>query len=412
MPPDAGDGQPRVFFYVQHLLGIGHLLRAARIVRALAADGFDVLLVLGGVLDHPLDVGTACVLQLPPVKVGAADFGALVHADGKPFDSAAKARRTARLIDAFDRFEPDLLVTEAFPFGRSQMRFELMPLLARAKSRARPPLIVASVRDILQRQRSAKRTAETVDLVQRFFDLILVHGDPTLVTLKQTFPRAGEFAAKLAYTGLVAPDPALLCEADELPSYATVVSAGGGAVGLPLLEAALRARPLTGIADQPWLLLTGPNLPPDARALLSLQAAGTVSIETFVPDLARTIARAAVSVSQAGYNTVADVLAGGSRAVLVPYAEGGETEQTDRAAILASRGAAWVVPEASLTPERLAAAIDGALASPSAKQQIDLSGAPTTARILRQRLVSRNAGSHRAEASDGATILSGLPLVN
>jgi predicted glycosyltransferase len=39
---------PRVFFHVQHLLGIGHLRRAAVLARAMAANGFDVLLVSGG----------------------------------------------------------------------------------------------------------------------------------------------------------------------------------------------------------------------------------------------------------------------------------------------------------------------------------------------------------------------------
>ena len=39
---------PRVFFYVQHLLGIGHIARASRVARTLVADGFDVTLVTGG----------------------------------------------------------------------------------------------------------------------------------------------------------------------------------------------------------------------------------------------------------------------------------------------------------------------------------------------------------------------------
>ena len=33
---------PRVFFYVQHLLGVGHVFRAMRIVSALVERGFDV----------------------------------------------------------------------------------------------------------------------------------------------------------------------------------------------------------------------------------------------------------------------------------------------------------------------------------------------------------------------------------
>ena len=38
----------RVFFYVQHLLGIGHLRRTAIFANAVAARGIDVTLVSGG----------------------------------------------------------------------------------------------------------------------------------------------------------------------------------------------------------------------------------------------------------------------------------------------------------------------------------------------------------------------------
>ena len=38
----------RVLVYVQHLLGIGHLMRARLIAEALAARGFDTHLVTGG----------------------------------------------------------------------------------------------------------------------------------------------------------------------------------------------------------------------------------------------------------------------------------------------------------------------------------------------------------------------------
>jgi predicted glycosyltransferase len=38
----------RVLLYVQHLLGIGHLVRASRIASALKDAGFDVAVVMGG----------------------------------------------------------------------------------------------------------------------------------------------------------------------------------------------------------------------------------------------------------------------------------------------------------------------------------------------------------------------------
>ena len=39
---------PRVLFYVQHLLGIGHLARASRVANALVESGFAVTMVTGG----------------------------------------------------------------------------------------------------------------------------------------------------------------------------------------------------------------------------------------------------------------------------------------------------------------------------------------------------------------------------
>ncbi len=57
----------RVFFHVQHLLGIGHIRRAAVLARTLAASGFDVLLVSGGA-PLKLDLGGARFHQLPPVR--------------------------------------------------------------------------------------------------------------------------------------------------------------------------------------------------------------------------------------------------------------------------------------------------------------------------------------------------------
>ncbi len=178
----------RVLFYVQHLLGIGHLVRASRIATALA-DGMDVLLVIGGELPPGLEPRNVDIFQLPPVKAGEGGFSALVHPDGRPFDTADKASRRDLLLDCFDRFLPDVVLIEAFPFGRRPMRFELIPLLERAANAAHRPLIACSVRDILQEVRP-ERQEETVALVNKFFDIVLVHGDPNVFALSDSFPAA------------------------------------------------------------------------------------------------------------------------------------------------------------------------------------------------------------------------------
>ncbi|RYB03991.1 glycosyltransferase family protein [Lichenibacterium ramalinae] len=377
--------QTRVLFYVQHLLGIGHLVRAGRIAAALA-DSFEVLLVVGGELPPGLLPDGISLFVLPPVKAGPAGFSSLVHPDGRPFGPQDKAERRDLLLGCFDAFVPEVVLVEAFPFGRRAMRFELIPLLERAVAAAHRPLIACSVRDILQEARPERR-AETLDLIRRYIGLVLVHGDPRLAPLSASFPEAAEIADLIAYTGLVGPRHEGLLHGPVPPPddevFDVVVSVGGGAVGARLLAAALAARPLTRLAGARWLVLAGPNAadlpaPPDRD--------GGVTVRAFVPDLAARLARAQVSISQAGYNTVADLVAARCRAVLVPYAEGGETEQARRAALLEARGLAVVVDEAALDPAGLARAVDRALDMPPPEAGPSLDGATFTRLAVERRL--------------------------
>ncbi|MEE9209029.1 MAG: glycosyltransferase, partial [Kiloniellales bacterium] len=107
------------------------------------------------------------------------------------------------------------------------------------------------------------------------------------------------------------------------------------------------------------------------------------------PDFRSLLARARLSISQAGYNTVLEVLAAGVPAVVVPFAAGSESEQSLRARRLAERGALTLVEEAALTPANLATAMAAALARgrvESGAAGLDLRGAQTTVDILRERL--------------------------
>ncbi|MCW6510585.1 glycosyltransferase family protein [Lichenifustis flavocetrariae] len=379
---------PRVVFYVQHLLGVGHLARAFRIAAALDEDGWSVDVLAGGVVPAGLDAGRATIVQLPPVSAGAAGMSALVHPDGRPFDADAQHARRDLLLAHVARCRPDVLLIEAFPFGRRQMRFELLPLLEAAKAQDTPPLIASSVRDIVQENRRPERIDETLDLIESYFDLVLVHGDPSFVRLDRSFPAAGTFAAKMAYTGLVAPKPPNVALGAH-GRFDVVVSVGGGAVGESLLRAGLGARPLTRLAGRPWLFLTGPNLPAARRHEVERAAGAGVTVAPFASDLAAVLSTAAVSVSQAGYNTVADILVAGCRAVLVPYGANGETEQTVRAELLVQRKRAVIVEESALSPVRLAQAIDQALETSVDRPILDVEGARHTSDILRRAIRAR-----------------------
>ncbi|MGB0577164.1 MAG: hypothetical protein ACPGPC_13595 [Alphaproteobacteria bacterium] len=59
---------PKALFYVQHLLGIGHLKRAATLSRAMEAVGFDVTIVSGGKTVPGVNTGSTSFVQLPPMR--------------------------------------------------------------------------------------------------------------------------------------------------------------------------------------------------------------------------------------------------------------------------------------------------------------------------------------------------------
>lgn len=83
----------RVFFYVQHLLGIGHLARASRIASALAAKGYDVTVVTGGSPVPGFPANDVKHVALPPVLAGDKGFSGL--ADGEETRSARLSSKSA-----------------------------------------------------------------------------------------------------------------------------------------------------------------------------------------------------------------------------------------------------------------------------------------------------------------------------
>lgn len=379
----------RILFYVQHLMGVGHVFRAMRIVRALVDAGHTVDLVHGGLPIPNFDAAGAMVHLLPPLKAGTSVFNDLEDGDGKPAGDDYKARRRDMLLTVFEAGGHDALITEAFPFGRRQMRFELMPLLEAAKRRAKPPVVIASVRDILQENRKPGRDRETVATLKTHFDHVLVHGDPDFAGLDLTFPLYTEIVDMVRHTGIVAPEPPMP-PASASERFDVVVSVGGGALGRELLFAAAGAKPLSKLADARWCIVTGLGFAEKDRVALESALTGDVELCTFLPDLASAMAAAELSISRCGYNTTADIFATGCRAIVVPLADGTETEQLRRAELLDRKGYAARLDPAEQTPAKLATAIDRAMERQrTAPPPVDLGGAAETARLVSQILAER-----------------------
>jgi predicted glycosyltransferase len=372
-----------ILFYVQHLLGIGHLRRALYLVDAMERAGLAVTLVSGGEpLPDLADVKARRWVQLPPIRAIDASFGNLADTDGRPPDDRLWSARREALLAAFSEAEPDALVIEAYPFGRRAFRRELEPLVAAARERRPRALVLCSVRDIVIAPTGINRLHEILERVQRDFDAVLVHGDERLIALGESFPLAAQLAHRIVYTGYVTgSEPTAMSDGDA-GADEVLVSAGGGAVGGKLLRTALEVRRRGRLADTVWRLLTGPNLPAAEFAALTAAVPDGVIVERYRTDFAQMLRRCRVSVSQAGYNTVLDIIGAGAPAVLVPFAEMRETEQTLRAERLAQRGRVEMLPPAALSPDRLGEAIERAIQCRPAALNLDMNGAVRTASIV------------------------------
>ena len=371
--------QPRVFFYVQHLLGTGHIKRAALLADAMRAGGMDIHMVSGGIitpdlLDIPADI------QLPALRAKDPSFSALVDENGKEVGEAWKDERRRILLDHYRRLEPQIVVIETFPFGRRNFRFELIPLLNEIHQSTPKPLVVCSVRDIVQ-ARSPQRIAETAELLRTRFDHIMVHGDPEIVRFEESFPAVEQIRRRLSYTGYVAPPwraPEGIRGRNEV-----LVSGGGGAVSATLLATAIKARPLSRLNKNLWRILAGPNIPQRIFDALEADAGEGIVVERNRADFAMLLRNCAISVSQCGYNTAIDLIQSGVRSVVVPFEGSGETEQLLRARKLAQRGLVQLLTETELTPGSLAGAIDHCSSQPSPGQPgLNLDGAARSARFI------------------------------
>ncbi len=368
-----------ILIYVQHLLGIGHVRRVALINAELGRLGMTTTVVTGGIPDASLDFGSDNVIQLPPCRTADSGFSGLIDEVGHPVDEAWKQQRKQALFDAFNVVAPKLLMVEMFPFGRRAFRFELLPLLDKVGQAGIPR--ICSVRDLLVRKSDRSKEAWMRDIARSHFDRVLVHGDPALFDFGRSFPFADDIADLIEYTGYVAPKADFAAGERK----GVLVSAGGGAVGTALIEAAIAARPLSSrFADQPWDIVAGPHFPSEAFQRLEENLLTGINLHRFLPDFRERMAHACVSVSQAGYNTLMDVLATETASVMVPFADGGESEQAERAAILAGKNVLSLLDPDDLNPQSLANQIDRA--KNPVKLDISLDGAGITAAKLAERI--------------------------
>ncbi|WP_026736019.1 glycosyltransferase family protein [Fischerella sp. PCC 9605] len=392
----------KIMFYCQYLLGMGHLVRSTEILRSLVKD-FQVCFINGGQIVQGFEIPPAVkALNLPALRSesGAQGVQELKVVDSSHSLEEVQEIRKNQLLTTFKQFEPDCLITEFFPFGRSLLLFELMPLLKQVQSTGRSTKVVCSLRDIVLAKSKPDRAQqeETIcKLMNQYFDMLLVHSDPKLQRLEESFSRVKDLTCEVHYTGYVVQSPPdnLIATDEDIASLNSrepmiLVSVGGGRLGHELLECMVEAAPiLERVLPHRLQIFTGPFMPEEKFLQLQKKAVGrtNITLRRYTPNLLAYMEKADLSISLAGYNTIMNILRTRVRAMVFPSNK--DREQPTRAEKLEQLGIVEVIRPHELEPNHFARKIITCLNQKTAAVSfdfIDLSGAYKTANLLKELL--------------------------
>jgi len=380
----------RIAYYCQHVLGIGHVHRSLAICQALALR-HEVTLILGGPPVSGIPESLE-VFQLPGMRMDA-EFKNLQPIDNNLSLQEVRQLRLGSLRDFFAERRPDIFLVELYPFGRKAFRFELDPLLEEiGLGRYNPNCrCYVSLRDILVERPDDKEKfeARALKTVNRLFNGLLIHSDPELISLDETFSRYEEIEVPIAYTGFVTKSfqqgsPSELRRELGLgkKDKLIVVSIGGGNVGAQLLNLSLAA--FGQLHDEEYIchlvMFAGPYLDENTFNALNSTLPERATLLRFSNRFKDWLQAADLSISMAGYNTCMDVVQTGVPALVLPFSQ--NREQRFRAERLSTRATLKVLADDELVPDKITELMRQMIRLPRKKAAIDLDGAGKTLSII------------------------------
>ena len=393
--------KPVILIYRQHSEGIGKLLQCLALARSLSRQYHPVVLNNGALpsgIEAPDGVD---VVQMPACnhKPGAN----VVSVQNIRDRQQAVAERGEFILQQYIDLNPAVLMIDTFPFGDSSLGDELMPLLERAKNHsATPPNIICCLQDIQRStgSNSHKRDDKTARLLERYFDLVLVHTDPVFARLEEFFQPKNTLSTAVHYTGFLLPGQNSGAVAAHREKR-LLISAGGGTTGGPLFRAAVEAHRLLWAATQlPMTIITGPLVTKNEWMDMQWHSRGSqaLTIKRSVPNLGAEMRKVHWSVSQCGYGAATEAIDSRVSALFVPSSGNRSLEQTDRAHRLAHWGAGRLLVQDHLNGVSLANEIMQLTRFSPRETGFSMSGLSSTIRLV-NRLTGAGVVDSRSHAT-------------
>lgn len=364
----------RVVLYGHDTMGLGHLRRNLALATALrgCAHRPEVLLVSGAAEAGRFPLPDGVDLLVLPGVAKDADGGYRSRRLNAPLSDVV-ALRSRVLAAALTTFAPDLVVVDKVARGFAGELAPVLPLLRQGGAR-----LVLGLRDILDAPAAAAaewRRLRTTEALRDHYDEAWVYGDRRVSDLAADCRVPPSVRHLLRYTGFLAEGrPGADCPPPPVPEgrpYALCLL-GGGQDGADLART-FAATPRPPGVD--GVVLGGPYLPAGDRTALDAAAAADPGLHLvdFCPDPTAWVRDATAVVCMGGYNTVSEVLATATPALVVPRVEP-RTEQLVRARRLSERGLVDDAHPADLDPALLGRWLRTATGARAARGGVALDG--------------------------------------
>jgi UDP-N-acetylglucosamine--N-acetylmuramyl-(pentapeptide) pyrophosphoryl-undecaprenol N-acetylglucosamine transferase len=143
----------------------------------------------------------------------------------------------------------------------------------------------------------------------------------------------------------------------------TILIFGGSQGSAAINRAVVDSLPL--LTAKPWRFVHQTGERDLAMVRDAYQKAGiSAEVHAFLDNMPEVFAAADLVISRAGASTIGELLAAGKAALLIPFPAATDQHQLDNARALERAGAARVLEQSSLTPERLVTEIDQLVGAP------------------------------------------------
>jgi predicted glycosyltransferase len=375
---------PKILLYSHDTFGLGNIRRTLLLADEfkISYPGASILIITGSPMIHAFRIPDGVdYIKLPCLdRVGSERYAPRFLAR---CNDEVKATRAAILKESVLGFAPDLMIVDKRPSG---VDGELLDTLSALRACGMRTKLVLGIRDILdepERTRLVLANNGSFPAIDYYYDEVWIYGTQSIFDTAREYAFPESVLRKTKYVGYLKRPTRPAQHSDGPPRV--LVTTGGGGDGSEMIEAYLAG--LSTLARSVALRSTvifGPQMPSSRREEI-LRRYGhfsDVSFLDFAPDLTGHYAESDLVVSQAGYNTICELLSFSHRAILIPRAEP-VREQLIRARLLAQRGYFDVVEPAELSPETLIAAVLRAIHSPAEQPaDLDLDGLPR----IRQRM--------------------------